>query len=77
MLQIQVQIQILQTDKAELERDLKILNEKLSFALSECNAKDELVEKHAKMAQEALAGYLSDFYIVLVKIDIISKFCYW
>lgn len=43
-----------------MERDLKILNEKLSFAHSDCNAKDELVEKHAKMAQEALAGKLSD-----------------
>lgn len=60
MLQIQIQIQILQTEKAELERDLKILNEKLSFAHSDRNAKDELVEKHAKMAQEALAGKLSD-----------------
>ncbi|KAI8542127.1 hypothetical protein RHMOL_Rhmol08G0115200 [Rhododendron molle] len=53
----EIQIQILQTDKVELERDLKILNEKLSFAHSDCNAKDELVEKHEKMAQEALAGW--------------------
>ncbi|CAL5324637.1 hypothetical protein CsSME_00003709 [Camellia sinensis var. sinensis] len=50
------EIQTLLKDKGELERDLKILNEKLSSALSECNAKDDLVEKHAKMAQEALAG---------------------
>lgn len=51
------EVQILQTDKAELEGEIKLLNEKLASALSECNAKDELVEKHAKMAQEALAGW--------------------
>ncbi|XAR57781.1 hypothetical protein NMG60_11026043 [Bertholletia excelsa] len=47
-----------ETDKAELERNLTILNDKLSFALSECNAKDTLVEKHAKMEQEAHAGWM-------------------
>ncbi|KAK9285671.1 hypothetical protein L1049_024870 [Liquidambar formosana] len=51
------EVQSLLTDKAELERDLKNLNEKLSSTLLECNAKDDLVKKHAKMAQEAIAGW--------------------
>ncbi|KAH7836296.1 hypothetical protein Vadar_034383 [Vaccinium darrowii] len=37
--------------------NLVIQNVKLSSALSQCNPKDELVEIHAKMAQEALAGW--------------------
>lgn len=44
-------------DKEELETDLKILNDKLSLALSDCNAKDELVKKQTKIAQEAVAGW--------------------
>lgn len=40
-----------------MEGDLKILNEKLSSAISECNTKDELLRKHEKMAQEAIAGH--------------------
>ncbi|KAL5819658.1 hypothetical protein ACOSQ4_023500 [Xanthoceras sorbifolium] len=50
------EIQILLADKAELENDLKTLNDKLSSALADCNAKDDLVKKHAKMAQEAIIG---------------------
>ncbi|KAJ0097369.1 hypothetical protein Patl1_28650 [Pistacia atlantica] len=49
-------IQILLTDKAQLENDVKSLNEKLSSILAECNAKDDLVKKHAKIAQEATEG---------------------
>ncbi|KAA8531678.1 hypothetical protein F0562_006605 [Nyssa sinensis] len=45
------------TDRAELERGLKLSNDKLSLTLSECNIKDDLVKKHAKMAQEAIAGW--------------------
>uniref|UniRef100_A0A5B7B2N5 Filament-like plant protein 7 n=1 Tax=Davidia involucrata TaxID=16924 RepID=A0A5B7B2N5_DAVIN len=51
------EIQRHQTDKADLERDLKLLNDKLSLALSECNTKEDLVKKHAKLAQEAIAGW--------------------
>ena len=43
-------------DKGELENELKILNSKLSSALSDCNSKDELVKRHEKMALEAVAG---------------------
>ncbi|KAJ0040631.1 hypothetical protein Pint_28009 [Pistacia integerrima] len=50
------EIQILLTDKAQLENDVKSLNEKLSSILAECNAKDDLVKKHAKIAQEATEG---------------------
>ncbi|KAF5463766.1 hypothetical protein F2P56_013902 [Juglans regia] len=51
------EIQTLLTEKAELEKDLKILNDKLSSALSECEAKDELEKKHAKTAQEAISDW--------------------
>ncbi|GAB4848994.1 hypothetical protein Ancab_003807 [Ancistrocladus abbreviatus] len=51
------EIHVLLTDKAELGRDLQDLSDKLSVALSECNAKDDLAKKHAKTAQEALAGW--------------------
>ncbi|KAK1586353.1 hypothetical protein Q3G72_001699 [Acer saccharum] len=50
------EIQILLADKAELENDVKNLNEKLSSALAECNAKDDLAKKHEKMAQEVITG---------------------
>ena len=54
------QIQTLLDNKAELENDLKILSEKLSSALSECNAKDDLAKKQARLAMEAMAGKLSN-----------------
>ncbi|KAJ4966559.1 hypothetical protein NE237_018408 [Protea cynaroides] len=41
----------------DLELSVKNLNEKLSLALSECNAKDDLVTKHAKVVEEAIAGW--------------------
>lgn len=52
------QIQTLLDNKAELENDLKILSERLSSALSECNAKDDLAKKQAKLAKEAMTGKL-------------------
>lgn len=51
------QVEAASTDKAELEKELKHLTDKLSYVLSECNTKDELVKKHEKMAQEAIAGW--------------------
>ncbi|KAI9166038.1 hypothetical protein LWI28_025152 [Acer negundo] len=50
------EIQILLADKAELENDVKNLNDKLSSVLAECNAKDDLAKKHEKMAQEVIIG---------------------
>ncbi|XP_010263478.1 PREDICTED: filament-like plant protein 7 [Nelumbo nucifera] len=43
--------------EVEWERSLKNLNEKLSAALSECSTKDDLVTKHAKAAEDAIAGW--------------------
>ncbi|KAA8536213.1 hypothetical protein F0562_028691 [Nyssa sinensis] len=42
--------------EAELERSVETLNEKLASALHECSAKDDLVAKHAKTAEEATAA---------------------
>lgn len=51
------EIQSLLAEKAEMEKELKTLNDKLSSAVSECDTKDELVKKQAKMAQEAIKGW--------------------
>ncbi|KAI3409333.1 uncharacterized protein J3R85_019462 [Psidium guajava] len=51
------QVQVASTDKAELEKELKHLTDKLSYVLSECNTKDELAKKHEKKAQEAIVGW--------------------
>ncbi|XP_050206452.1 filament-like plant protein 7 [Mercurialis annua] len=45
------------TINAELEKDLKSLNDKLSSVLSECKAKDELLKKQEKMIEEAMAEW--------------------
>ncbi|XP_059293577.1 filament-like plant protein 7 [Lycium ferocissimum] len=45
------------SDKAELERELKAVNDKLSSALVECRAKDDFAQKQMKIAQEAIAGW--------------------
>ncbi|KAJ8546178.1 hypothetical protein K7X08_018761 [Anisodus acutangulus] len=45
------------SDKAELERELKVVNDKLSSALVECRAKDDFAQKQMKIAQEAIAGW--------------------
>ncbi|KAG4386484.1 hypothetical protein AAZX31_11G052600 [Glycine max] len=45
------------TDKEKLEKDLKRLNDKLAFTLSECNSKDEQIKKQTKIVQEAVAGW--------------------
>ncbi|KAF8377577.1 hypothetical protein HHK36_030959 [Tetracentron sinense] len=50
--------EIILTEKGvELERSVKNLNERLLSALSECTTKDDLVKKHVKMAQEAIADW--------------------
>ncbi|XP_015947118.1 filament-like plant protein 7 [Arachis duranensis] len=51
------EVQALLADKEELEKDLKRLNDKLTSAISDCNAKGELLKKQTKIAQEATAGY--------------------
>ncbi|CAH9145543.1 unnamed protein product [Cuscuta epithymum] len=50
-------LEIILKGKAELERDIQKLNDKLSSALLECNAKDDFSQRQAKIAQEAIAGW--------------------
>ncbi|KAK6152734.1 hypothetical protein DH2020_012373 [Rehmannia glutinosa] len=52
-----IEVQNLLTEKTDLQRDLQILNEKLSSAVSECNAKDDIAKKQMKIAEEAIAGW--------------------
>ncbi|XP_057544776.1 filament-like plant protein 7 isoform X2 [Amaranthus tricolor] len=51
------EIHVLLAEKAELERGFKDLEGKLSSALAECRAKDNLVQKHSKTAKDNLAGW--------------------
>ncbi|XP_057421267.1 filament-like plant protein 7 [Lotus japonicus] len=51
------EVQALLTDKEELEKNLTELNNKLASALSDCDAKDELVKKQTKIAHEAVSGW--------------------
>nr|GEW89311.1 hypothetical protein [Tanacetum cinerariifolium] len=44
-------------DKMELERNLKISDKKLSAALAEINAKDEIAKKQTNIAREAIQGW--------------------
>ncbi|XP_078437859.1 uncharacterized protein LOC144708421 [Wolffia australiana] len=41
----------------ELKRSLRALNERLASAVDESNAKDELLEEHSRVAEEALEGW--------------------
>ncbi|KAK4393277.1 Filament-like plant protein 7 [Sesamum angolense] len=50
-------VEELLAEKGHLERDLRVLNGKLSSALSECNSKDNIAKKQVKIAQEAIAGW--------------------
>lgn len=40
----------------EINDSLKVLTEKLSAALANVSAKEDLVKQHAKVAEEAVAG---------------------
>lgn len=40
----------------EIKDNLKVLTEKLSAALANVSAKEDLVKQHAKVAEEAVAG---------------------
>ncbi|VFQ64174.1 unnamed protein product [Cuscuta campestris] len=50
-------LHVLLKGKAELERDIQKLNDRLSSALLECNAKDDFSQRQAKIAREAIAGW--------------------
>lgn len=51
------EVQTLLADKEQLEKDLKKLNDKLDFTLSNYNAKDEHMKKQTKIVQEAVSGW--------------------
>lgn len=51
------EVQALLADKEKLEKELKRLNDKLVFTLSECNAKDDYMKKQTKIVQEAVSGW--------------------
>lgn len=59
-----------ETESEDLKDSVRILTEKLSAALANVSAKDDLVKQHAKVAEEAVAGinlsffFLSGFWIV-------------
>ncbi len=40
----------------EINDNLKVLTEKLSAALANVSAKEDMVKQHAKVAEEAVAG---------------------
>lgn len=44
-------------NKMELEKNLKISDEKLSAALAEINAEDEIAKKQTNIAREAIQGW--------------------
>ncbi|VYS51332.1 unnamed protein product [Arabidopsis thaliana] len=46
-----------ETEKEELKDSMKTLAEKLSAALANVSAKDDLVKQHVKVAEEAVAGW--------------------
>uniref|UniRef100_A0A1J3DHK8 Filament-like plant protein 1 n=1 Tax=Noccaea caerulescens TaxID=107243 RepID=A0A1J3DHK8_NOCCA len=46
-----------ETESEDLKDSVRILTEKLSSALANVSAKDDLVKQHAKVAEEAVAGW--------------------
>ncbi|XP_057806676.1 filament-like plant protein 7 isoform X2 [Salvia miltiorrhiza] len=51
------ELQKLTIEKTGLEKDIQILNERLSSTLSDCIAKDNIAKKQVKIAEEAIAGW--------------------
>lgn len=49
------------SDEQILNESLKTLSEKLSQALRNVHAKEELVNQHAKVAEEAVSGTLLNY----------------
>lgn len=66
-------VQTLLTEKADLEKEIRILNDKLSSALAECNAKDEFTKKQTKIGQEAIAG---DILFNNIVTNLFSPLCF-
>ncbi|KAK2372622.1 filament plant protein [Trifolium repens] len=51
------EVQALMADKEKLEKELRRLNDKLAFTLSDCNTKDEHMKKQTMIVQEAVLGW--------------------
>ncbi|CAA0832483.1 Filament-like plant protein 7 [Striga hermonthica] len=51
------EVQKIMTEKIDLERELQMLNEKLSSAHAECEAKDNVAKKQLKISEEAVSGW--------------------
>ncbi|XP_042037766.1 filament-like plant protein 7 [Salvia splendens] len=51
------EVQKLTNEKTCLEKDIQILNERLSSSHSDCIAKDNIVKKQVKIAEEAILGW--------------------
>lgn len=49
----------------EVNDSVKILTERLSAALVNVSAKDDLVKQHSKVAEEAVAGSLIYFWLFI------------
>lgn len=55
-----------ETENEDLKDSMRTLTEKLSAALANVSAKDDLVKQHVKVAEEAVAG-----------IDLVPAFFYY
>lgn len=52
-------------DDRQVNGSVEALTEKLSAALLNCSAKDDLVKQHAKVAEEAVSGFnFSAFHLL-------------
>lgn len=52
-----------ETENEDLKDSIKTLTEKLSAALANVSAKDDLVKQHVKVAEEAVAGMIEIFLV--------------
>ncbi|XP_042041925.1 filament-like plant protein 7 [Salvia splendens] len=55
--EVLTEVQKLTNEKTCLEKDIQILNERLSSSHSDCIAKDNIVKKQVKIAEEAILGW--------------------
>jgi hypothetical protein len=62
----EVTSEALLTDE-DIRDNVRTLTDKLSAALLNLSAKEELVKQHAKVAEEAVSGILFHFFPVLIQ----------
>lgn len=56
-----------ETEKEDLKDSIRTLTEKLSAALANVSAKDDLVNQHVKVAEEAVAGIIIKSFSLLYR----------